>query len=81
VLVIVRAICSTRVRRAPSILDWRLNADNDSMYNTPATILMVHRRSRFRWLKRQGGLPAMAIPNRESYRRLYGAIDATTSAI
>jgi phosphoserine aminotransferase len=78
VLVIVRRDLLDRVRpETPSILDWRLNADNDSMYNTPATYSWYIAGLVFRWLKRQGGLPAIAIRNRAKAGKLYGAIDAS----
>lgn len=78
VLVIVRRDLLDRVRAdTPSILDWRLNADNDSMYNTPATYSWYIAGLVFRWLKRQGGLSAMAIRNRAKAGKLYSAIDAS----
>ena len=39
----------------PSVLDWKLNAENDSMYNTPATYSWYIAGLVFRWIKRQGG--------------------------
>jgi len=78
VLVIVRRDLLSGARAdTPSILDWRLNAENDSMYNTPATYSWYVAGLVFRWLKRQGGLPAMAIRNRAKAGKLYSAIDAS----
>jgi phosphoserine aminotransferase len=78
VLVIVRRDLLDRARAdTPSILDWRLNAEHDSMYNTPATYSWYIAGLVFRWLKRQGGLPAMAIRNRAKAGKLYAAIDAS----
>src|SRR5262249_26323232 len=78
VLVIVRRDLLDRARAdTPSILDWRLSADNDSMYNTPATYSWYVAGLVFRWLKRQGGLPAIARRNRAKAEKLYSAIDAS----
>ena len=77
VLVIVRRDLLGRARAdTPSVLDWGLNADNDSMYNTPPTYSWYIAGLVFRWLKRQGGLPAMAQRNRAKAQKLYRAIDA-----
>jgi phosphoserine aminotransferase len=76
VLVIVRRDLLGKARAdTPSILDWGLNADNDSMYNTPPTYSWYIAGLVFRWLKRQGGLAAMAQRNRAKAQKLYHAID------
>ena len=78
VLVIVRRDLLGRARAdTPSVLDWKLNADNDSMYNTPATYSWYIAGLVFRWIKRQGGLAAMEQRNRAKAQKLYRAIDAS----
>ena len=78
VLVIVRRDLLGRARAdTPSMLDWKLNADNDSMYNTPATYSWYIAGLVFRWIKRQGGLAAMEQRNRAKAQKLYRAIDAS----
>ena len=78
VLVIVRRDLLGHARAdTPSLLDWGLNAANESMYNTPPTYAWYMAGLVFRWLKRQGGLAAMAARNREKAQKLYGAIDAS----
>ena len=78
VLVIVRRDLLGRARAdTPSVLDWKLNADNDSMYNTPATYSWYIAGLVFRWIKRQGGLAAMERRNRAKAQKLYRAIDAS----
>ncbi len=78
VLVIVRRDLLGRARAdTPSILDWGLNADNDSMYNTPATYSWYIAGLVFRWIKRQGGLAVMAQRNRTKAQKLYRAIDSS----
>ncbi len=78
VLVIVRRDLLGRARAdTPSVLDWTLNAENDSMYNTPATYSWYIAGLVFAWIKRQGGLAAMAQRNRAKAQKLYRAIDAS----
>jgi phosphoserine aminotransferase len=59
------------------VLDWGLNADNDSMYNTPATYSWYIAGLVFAWIKRQGGLAAMEQRNRVKAQKLYRVIDAS----
>ena len=59
----------------PFMLDYKTHAENDSMYNTPPTFAWYIAGLVFDWLKRQGGLPAMAERNRRKADKLYRAID------
>ena len=78
VIVIVRRDLLGRARAdTPSVLDWTLNAENDSMYNTPATYSWYIAGLVFRWIKRQGGLAVMAQRNRAKAQKLYRAIDSS----
>ena len=78
VLVIVRRDLLGHARAdTPSVLDWGLNADNDSMYNTPPTYSWYIAGLVFRWIKRQGGLAMMGQRNRAKAQKLYRAIDAS----
>lgn len=62
----------------PSMLDWQVAADNDSMYNTPPTFALYLADLVFTWLEQQGGLDAMEKLNRAKAEKLYGAIDASS---
>jgi phosphoserine aminotransferase len=62
----------------PSVMDYKLQADADSMLNTPATYAMYIAGLVFKWLKQQGGLPAMAKRNAEKAKLLYDFLDATS---
>jgi phosphoserine aminotransferase len=78
VIVIVRRDLLGRARAdTPSLLDWGLNDANESMYNTPPTYSWYMAGLVFRWLKRHGGLDAMAVRNRQKAQKLYAAIDAS----
>ncbi|MDD1649005.1 MAG: 3-phosphoserine/phosphohydroxythreonine transaminase [Methylococcaceae bacterium] len=61
----------------PSILDWKLQADNGSMLNTPPTYNWYLLGLVLEWLKEQGGLAAIEARNIRKAEKLYGAIDAS----
>ena len=60
----------------PSAFDWKLVADNDSMYNTPPTYAIYIAGLVFAHLKKLGGVAAMEAINIEKARLLYAALDA-----
>lgn len=59
----------------PSVLDYRLAADNDSMFNTPPTFAWYLAGLVFKWLKQQGGVTEMATRNQAKAALLYDYID------
>jgi len=60
----------------PSMMNYRIMADNDSMYNTPPTYAWYLAGLVFDWLKRDiGGLDKMAEINTRKAAKLYQAID------
>ncbi|MBS0054669.1 3-phosphoserine/phosphohydroxythreonine transaminase [Yersinia sp. Marseille-Q3913] len=61
----------------PSILDYKVLAENDSMFNTPPTFAWYLSGLVFKWLKEQGGLGAMEKRNQAKAELLYSAIDGT----
>lgn len=66
----------------PSAFNYKVVADNDSMYNTPPTYGIYMAGLVFKWLKAQGGagltpLEAMAALNRAKADLLYGYLDST----
>lgn len=61
--------------QTPSILDYKLTSDNDSMYNTPPTFAWYLAGEVFKWLLKQGGVKAMEARNIEKAQLLYNAID------
>ena len=61
----------------PAMLDYKIHADNDSMYNTPPTYGIYMAGLVFQWLKRNGGVAAMEKTNIAKARLLYDAIDAS----
>ncbi len=76
VVVIVREDLLGHARSScPTMLDYKVSADNGSMYNTPATYSWYLSGLVFEWLKEQGGVDAMEQRNRAKKERLYGFID------
>jgi phosphoserine aminotransferase len=61
----------------PAMLDYQLQANADSMYNTPPTYAWYLAGLVFAWLKQQGGLSAMERVNRRKAEKLYAAIDTS----
>ena len=57
------------------MLNYKVAADNGSMYNTPATYSWYLSGLVFQWLKEQGGVDAMEQRNRAKKDMLYGFID------
>jgi len=61
----------------PSAFDYKIVADNDSMYNTPPTYAIYIAGLVFKWIKAQGGLAAMATHNATKAALLYDTLDAS----
>ncbi|GAB6034602.1 3-phosphoserine/phosphohydroxythreonine transaminase [Galenea microaerophila] len=59
----------------PTLLNWQTYAENESMFNTPATYSWYLAALVFDWVKEQGGLEAMAEVNQRKANRLYEVID------
>ncbi|MDH5312121.1 MAG: 3-phosphoserine/phosphohydroxythreonine transaminase, partial [Gammaproteobacteria bacterium] len=77
-VVIVRKDLLERARpEAPSLLQWKVYAESESMTNTPPTFAWYVAALVFRYLKRQGGLAAVGEVNRRKAASLYAAIDAS----
>jgi phosphoserine aminotransferase len=76
VVVIVREdLLGDVVKGTPTMLDYKIHADNASMYNTPSTYAWYLSGLVFKWLKAQGGLSSMAQINQRKAAKLYAAID------
>ena len=61
----------------PSILDYKVQADNGWMYNTPPTYAVYIAGLVFQWLKKTGGLAKMGEMNRAKAQVLYDFLDQT----
>jgi phosphoserine aminotransferase len=61
----------------PTVFDYKLQADADSMLNTPPTYAIYIAGLVFQWLKKQGGLRAIEQHNRAKAAVLYDYLDST----
>ena len=78
VLAIVREdLLGQAVTTIPSVLDFAVMAENDSMLNTPPTFGIYIAGLVFQWLKRTGGVAAMEQANIAKAKLLYSAIDGS----
>jgi phosphoserine aminotransferase len=59
----------------PSVFDFKIQADNDSMYNTPPTYGIYIAGLVFQWLKKLGGLDKMEAINIAKSGLLYDYLD------
>jgi phosphoserine aminotransferase len=77
-LVIVREdLIGQALPITPSAFDYKQQADNDSMYNTPSTYAIYIAGLVFQWLKKQGGLVAMEAHNRKKAALIYDYLETT----
>ena len=59
------------------MLQYKIHADNDSLYNTPPAYGICIGGKVFKWLKKQGGLAAMKAYNEEKAAILYDFLDSS----
>lgn len=77
-LVIVREdLLGKPLPGTPTLYDYQIHAQNDSMYNTPPTYAMYITGLVLAWLKKQGGLAAMEKINIAKADLLYNYLDST----
>ena len=76
-VVIVREDLLGKARpETPSMLDWQLMADNDSMYNTPPCYSIYMAGLVYEWILSIGGLEEMEKRNKEKAALLYDYLDS-----
>ena len=59
----------------PTMLKWKTQADNDSLYNTPPCYGIYICGKVFKWIKKMGGLEAMKARNEKKAAILYDFLD------
>jgi phosphoserine aminotransferase len=62
----------------PTVMDYKLQAEADSMLNTPACYSMYVAGLVFKWLKQLGGLPEIEKMNIEKAKLLYDFLDSSS---
>lgn len=62
-------------RQIPTMLDYRTHIKGGSMFNTPPVVPIYSALENLRWIKRNGGVEAMAARAEQRAQMLYGEID------
>jgi phosphoserine aminotransferase len=75
VVILRKDLAGKAMRVTPTMLDYKVHADNNSLYNTPPCWCVYVAGLVFEWVKRQGGVDAVEKMNREKASLLYGFID------
>ena len=65
-------------RKIPSMLDYRIHIENESMFNTPPVVPIYAMLQTLKWLKAKGGVSAMHKLNKEKAAVLYNEIDRSS---
>jgi phosphoserine aminotransferase len=74
--VIVRDdLIGNAAKGTPTVMDYKLQADADSMLNTPASYSMYVAGLVFKWIKQQGGLVSLEQKNIQKAKLLYDYLD------
>jgi phosphoserine aminotransferase len=63
--------------RVPIMLDYKIHAENNSLYNTPNTFGVYILGLTMKWLRSLGGLEGIARANQRKAAKLYAEIDRT----
>jgi len=75
VVVVHKEFLKEASTQLPLILRYATFAEHDSLLNTPSTFGVYMLRNCLRWLKAEGGVPAMAVRNEKKAKTLYAALD------
>ena len=77
-IVIVREdLLGETLKGTPTMFDYKIAADNDSMYNTPPTFAIYIAGLVFKWLRAKGGLATMEKENIAKAALLYDFLDTS----
>tara|TARA_B100000780_G_C21115975_1_gene451497 strand:- start:8 stop:1072 length:1065 start_codon:yes stop_codon:yes gene_type:complete len=77
-LVIVKEEILGKVSRTiPSMLDYKVHIDKDSMFNTPPVFAVYTSMLTLEWLSKNGGIKSIEDKNIEKANLLYNAIDSS----
>src|SRR3954462_4646888 len=77
-LVIIREdLLARSADSLPTMLSYKVHADNDSLYNTPNTFGIYILGLTMKWLRSQGGLEGIGKVNQRKAGKLYAEVDRT----
>lgn len=74
-VVIKKEILEKICRTVPSMLNYQIHFDKDSMFNTPPVFSVYACMLSLKWLEKKGGIDAVEILNRKKSEILYNEID------
>ncbi|MDR3259642.1 MAG: 3-phosphoserine/phosphohydroxythreonine transaminase [Fusobacteriaceae bacterium] len=80
VIVIIREDLITEdvLPYTPTMMKYKIHADNKSLYNTPNCVCIYMCGKVFKWLKKNGGLVAMKATNEKKAKIIYDFLDSNT---
>ena len=62
-------------KQTPTMMNWKVQADNNSLYNTPPCYGIYICGKVFKWIKKMGGLEGMKAHNEKKAKILYDFLD------
>jgi phosphoserine aminotransferase len=74
-VVIKEDVLGKVTRKIPSMLDYKIHLDKESMYNTPPVFAVYTSLLTMQWLKELGGIEAIAETNEKKANLIYSEID------
>ena len=77
IVIVKKAFLETARQDLPPMLSYQNYAANDSLYNTPPVFAVYMVNKTLHWIKRQGGVSAIAARNKEKAQLIYDVIDAS----
>ena len=77
ILIVREDLIGRTLPGTPTMFDYKIHADNDSMYNTPPTYSLYIAGLVFKWLRRLGGLAEMDRRNNAKAALLYDCLDSS----
>jgi phosphoserine aminotransferase len=77
-VVIKNELLGQAPRPIPSMLDYRVHQEKESMFNTPPVVAVYVSMLTLKWLKEKGGVSAIEKLNGEKAGQLYAEIDRNT---
>ncbi len=75
VVIIRKDLVGSALPITPTMLDYKIHAENASLYNTPPCYAIYISKLVFEWIKAEGGVKAIEARNKEKAEMLYKAID------
>ena len=77
VVIVRKDLVGNALPITPTLLDYKIHAENESLYNTPPCYAIYISKLVFEWIKAEGGLKAVAARNKSKAEMLYQAIDGS----